>query len=148
VEEQLRQFQVPAISPAALEAPAAPDTVSAQLSFGYVTNWGSPSPRTEDFQCIAEEEALAAMLAPILDRHNCKVSVPCSSLARAILHYLIRTPEEVKLLSPKEFVGDCYWHKIKRQNARIYLRMREKRCIFYIMHRKNWQHDALLAGRF
>jgi hypothetical protein len=148
VQERLRQFQALTASSVAPGAPLAPDMAVAQLSFGYVTNWGSSAPRTEDFQCVAQEEALAAMLAPILDRHNCQVSVPCSSLARAVLHYLIETPDEVKLLYPKEFVGNCHWHKIKRQNARIYLRMREKRCLIYIMHRKNWQHDALLTGRF
>ena len=115
-------------------------------SFQYVTTLGSIHSRKVRF--LATEENLAEKLKPIFDDQKSKIPIPIESIARAIYHYINDVPEEMKNVWPKDEILEKYWAKVKRDDARIFLRKEDGTWNIHAINRKDWITESALAAKF
>jgi len=102
----------------------------------YVMNPESRHPRTVLRECDFSE--VEGVVATIIG-HHADVTEPAHSLARAVVHFALETPIEHHLTWNKERVGSYSFHKLKRGQDRIFIRVRKDAVIFHAFARRDWK---------
>jgi hypothetical protein len=103
----------------------------------YVANLGEP--RLRELRIATTWAALENELEAFCQREGIAVSIPFSSIAHALAHYVLHTPSDKKQVWPRrETYGPLELHKIKRGGMRLLVRESGEGVWLHLLQRKDW----------